>query len=524
MASVNPGEIIGRSLLEHVKVHESRQMFPRLYNTVIETSKSFKRSKGGSLKDLRLVEKWNDLVDQGVQGDYVRATELGARTRLLLGKKMMFKNEKGQFVQINADVGVHKEIAPFLKDYIESPTYSKAEQLNFVSKQAKLGFSFFHHGSLIAQDIATGLTRGDLRIIHHIREGNRLWERNDPVMRRLYRHGLEGKRSYEDINYGRLFTLPNAPKGINAAMKVLQWPGQKMARFLFDYVQPGLKTHFAYREYTKGLQKALKSGMTEDQWARKVVKAADAFFSGEDMRRAMLESWRMTASMYFSPGGRRVFQVGFLSPTWQREHLLAAGRIGESMTGMMRGPEAWIYRRYLAGALSLYVAANVANYVWTKKMDGEGRFIFQNPSEKFFHVRAPFNYPDGSPAYVRPLKSIFEIPEFGYDVVGSVFKGNDPFRKVSYKIAPWITATAKQFWNFDYYGQKYKPGNKSQWWKRPADWGADVLLPISFSQGQRAIQGKLPPAAIPVAAVGMPVSKEPKKKKTTRRRRPTRSR
>jgi hypothetical protein len=483
-------------------------MIKELYHIPADPGITIKRTARGKKAVAGIIERWDLLSKQGLTEEYTRFDNP------YLDKPIVIPLPEGEGVRIlKGAIGVRNELYPFIKNYFERPDYGRFEQLNFATKSLKLGFSFFHHVSLGMQELAHG------RIpFKNIPFGQRLMKEGGAEMRLLHKEGLEIK-GYEDINYNRLFTVPEKTafgRNMNRALRVLQYPITQGARFLFQYIQPGMKSAFAYNEYVKGLPKALEEGLTKEQWARKTVKAADGFFSGEDAVRGSLESWRITAKLYFNPAGRRIFQAGFLSPTWQREHLLVAGRVAQSALPKalreklgidMSTPEAHIYRRYFAGALTLYAAANMYNYYMTKKLDGEGKFMFQNEGGKFFQVRAPFNYPKDkngveAKAWIRPLKSIFEVPEF----LHGVFAKEDPLTKVSYKLSPWIKATAEQIWNFDYYGKKYKEGEGGIG-RRALDWTIDVTEPFSGEQLEQIVEGKLPKESLPFTTFGMPISK-----------------
>jgi len=216
------------------------------------------------------------------------------------------------------------------------------------------------------------------------------------------------------------------------------------------------------------------------------------------------------------PEARKFWQRAMLSFTWQREHALVGKRVAESfMTDKMierlgleeMGPIKGVYRKYALGAVMMVGAVDLFNQVTTKKMDGKAKHLWQNPSGKGFAMRAPWNMPgytvvdkngkerkiEGGPAYIRPLKSVFELAEFS----------TDTFKKLGYKLSPIVTAIAHQFWPGKYqpnYGGITDP-------KRTRDFILDMTQPFTVDQGMSALKGKRGWKGAVLPAFGFPVSK-----------------
>jgi hypothetical protein len=229
----------------------------------------------------------------------------------------------------------------------------------------------------------------------------------------------------------------------------------------------------------------------------------------------LLETNRFMVKAYFTPEARKVWQAALLSPTWQREHILVAKNVAKSFMpdsmikklGMSEmGPIKSAYRRYALGAIMMIGAVDIWNYIATQQMDGEGKHMWQNPEGKRFAVRAWWNEPEyykedkngrtitkpEAPAYIRPLKSVFEVAEWA----------SDPFKKASYKIAPMVTAIGEQLWGDykQYEGVEDLP-------KRAKDFILDTSTPIVAEQLYRYYEGETSIYGVAMPFVGMPVSR-----------------
>ena len=508
MATTNLGDIIGGAWESLVRAQQSREMFKTLHNVGAEKGVTIQLMKGKPTKPIRMVERWDLLQKQGLTEDYTRYSHPA------LDKAIIFKDVNGALVKLKGAVGVRKELYPFVRSYLESPTYGTFSKLNFATKSLKLGFSMFHVMSLGMQELA------NFRIpFKNIPRGLREIKNLGEEMRILHKEGLEIFKGYEDVGYRNRFFEGSGrwSKMGNTVTK----PIEMMRTFIFDVVQPGMKASFALDKYNELLPKYLKRRLTKEQCARDVVKAADGHFSGEHYKRSLLETNRFMVKMYFTPEARKTWQAALLSPTWQREHLLVAKNVAKSfmpdrfirklrLTEM--GPVKGEFRKYLLGAAMIISAVDLWNYQSTLKMDGTGLHLWENPEGKGFAVRAPWNEPgytmidkngkerrvQGGPAYIRPLKSVFEVAEWV----------KTPFKKFVYKLSPIMTATGRQMWPSKYQ-KEYKgwPDMDQRVW----DFITDVGTPISGSQiGRWAVGKKTLPSAI-VPFFGAPTSRLDKK-------------
>jgi hypothetical protein len=409
---------------------------------------------------------------------------------------------------------------------MENPTYAALDDMLFVTKTLKLGVSGFHAMMLGMQELA------NRRIpFKNIPRGLRIREALGPELKVLHQEGLDIHTRYADIG-GKAAPFSGG-RVAREANRVLD-----LARsWLFDYVQPGMKISFAHDTFNKLLPRYLKkynpevtlataraeieSGKVATdailRAARDAVKAADGHFSHEHIQRSLLETNKWMVKLYFLPEARKFWQRILLSPTWQREHLLVAKNVAKSFMpdkairrlGMEEiGPIKEEYRRYLYTGLAIVGAADAYNLTTTLQMDGKAKHLWQNPKGKGFAVRAPWNNPgytvigkdgrerhiQGGPAFIRPLKSLFEVAEFT----------SDPVKKLGYKLSPIIQALAGVFFpgTFD---EKHEgiAGMPAQ----TRDFILDLTTPISVSQALDAFRGRKTPQAALLPFFGFPVSK-----------------
>lgn len=529
-ATTNIGDLIGLEWESAMRAHQTRQMFKSLAEIQGEKGVEITRVPSAQAKPVRFIERWDKLQQQGLADDYMRATDMGVNARQALSRKFRIKGEDGIITSIDMDVGVHKSIASHVRAYIENPTYGTLSQLNFISKSLKLGGNLFHPVMLGWQELA------NWRIpFKNIPRGLKLRNNLGPEVRLLHQEGLELFKGYEDVGYRNKFF-----EGVNLGGKignVATYPVTKMRDFIFEVVQPGMKTAFAFDKFNKLLPKYLKGTEWTPEMvikafesgkplpkealkcARDVVKKADGHFSGEHYKRSLLETNRWMVKMYFSPEARKFWQAALLSPTWQREHVLVAKNVAKSfMPNKMIKKYRWLgeevgpirrdYQKYALAGVMIVGAVDMYNYMMTEQMDGKGKHLWQNPEGKGFGVRAWWDEPGytvtdkngkkrrikGGKAYIRPLKSLFEVAEWG----------SKPLRKLSYKVAPWISATSALLF----------PGKYDKEYKGITDlpeaslqFLLDVGEPITVNQYRDWLAGKKTFKAAAFPFIGMPVSK-----------------
>jgi len=505
MATTNLGDIIGGAWESLIRAQQSRAMFKTLHNVAAEKGVEIQLRRGSKKKGVRMVERWDLLNKQGLTEDYVRYSHWA------LDKAIAFKDVNGTLVRLKGAVGVHKNLFPFVKAYMENPNYGTISRLNFASKSMKLGMSFFHVVSLGMQEAA------NWRIpFKNIPRGLRFRKALDPTMQILHQEGLDLFKGYEDIGYRNKFF--EGQNWWGKAGNVVTKPIELMRDFIFDVVQPGMKMSFAHDQYTKLLPEYLKKGLTKEQCARDVVKAADGHFSHEHWKRSLLETNRTMVKLYFMPEARKAWQNALLSPTWQREHMLVAKDVMKSFMpdrmikklGMREmGPIKAEYRKYALGAAMMIGAADLYSLYATNLMDGKALHLWENPEgKKGFYVRAPWNEPSytvtdkngkertipGAPAYIRPYKSIFEVAGWFAD----------PVEKFTYKLSPVVAAMGRQMFPSRY--QKEYEGI-TDIPRRVSEFLLDVGTPISGSQVGLVFRGKKEPVSAVFPFFGMPTSK-----------------
>jgi hypothetical protein len=522
-ATTNIGKLVGLELESITRAGSARQLFKELHGIKGNNNLAIVRSHKGTPQPIRMVESWSALEKQGLTDGYVRYDSP------FLDKAITHESKDGRLVTMKGAVGVKEELYPFVKAYIENPQYGKLSELNFAAKSLTLGASLFHVVSLGMQELA------NLRVpFVHIPKGLKLTKDMGASVRLMHQEGLELFKGYEDLGYQNQF-FDNATT-LGKTGNVITWPMAKMRDFIFGYVQPGMKVSFSDALFNKLMPKYLeKTGWTAEealnawdkgkpmppevkarmqQCAREVVQKVDGHFSGEHYKRSLLESNRFMAKMYFSPEARVKWQAALLSPTWQREHLLVAKNVAKSFMpdSMIKklglsemGPIKSQYRKYALGAAMMVGAVDLWNYQSSLIMDGEGKHLWDNPKGKGFAVRAWWDEPSyevtdkngkrrivsGGPAYIRPLKSVFEVAEWVHD----------PFKKMGYKLSPALSAMGEQLFGMKQYDGL--PAIPERAW----DYITDSATPIVVDQSIRTAQGKQSVEAAIFPFFGMPVSK-----------------
>jgi len=323
-ASANLGEIIGLELESATRANNARQLVKSLYGIKGDPETSIVLRKGGKPQPISMVEGWDLLTKQGLTEGYVRYDSS------FLDKPIVFKSSSGKPIMIKGAIGVKEELYPFVRAYIENPSYGNLSQLGFVTKSLRLGLSMFHVVSLGMQEAT------NLRIpFIHIPNGLKAIKERSPELKLLYQEGLELYKGYEDLGYRNKFFDGGSVLGKTG--NIATYPIVKIRDFIFDYVQPGIKVSFGMMQLNKLLPRYLKktgwiaeealeayeSGkpMPQEvrdrlfQCAREVVQKCDGHFSGEHYKRSLLETNRFMVKLYFTPEARKAWQIALLSPT-----------------------------------------------------------------------------------------------------------------------------------------------------------------------------------------------------------------
>lgn len=412
-ASTNIFELIGLGYEGVARANASRTMLQALAGIESIDPRQIKRSPSGTPKPMRVIERWSKLKEQGLDDGYTRYHHP------VLDKRLAIQLPNGLVMSFQGAIGIKDELYPFVRDYVESPNYGKLSRLMFAAKTLKL-MSGFHVFSLQFQAFAGSPFMAKIPILN-VFNGLRTIKEGGENLRLLYRNGLDVKGYADTGNY------ESALQGPGVIKKALR----ATSDFTFNVVHPGIKVYSTMLDFERLIsEQEEKTGkqLNDEQKnaiAQKVVTFNNALFSGEDYRTALLLSNEWMARNWYSPEARKKWQNILLSPTWQKEHLQMAKDAFKAFTTGRKDLDAHLYRRYIWGALSIYATANLYNWVMTKRMDGKGKFMIQNPNA--FTVRMPWNTSDDHKVYAHPLKSIFEIPEFLSDPAGKAISKLAPF-------------------------------------------------------------------------------------------------
>lgn len=492
-ATSNPAELINLTLQSLTNAGRNREFLKSIASIESDIPNNLFRSGTSKVaKPLRVIESWSKLNEQQLTDGYVKYSHDA------LSKPIVYKDSNGVLHSVKGDIGIQKDIFPYVKAYMEEPTFNNYDKFNFATKSLKL-MSGFHIMSLQWQAVAGAPGLSKLPF-YNVIKGLRQIEQGGENLRILYRNGLELK-GFADIGGSH----KNALEAL-AETKYGKIPGTILTatqKFTFDIVHPGIKTNTAlhvYENMVKDLKASLNDGINEviltqaqkEGLAHQTVKYVDRLYSGEDYKTAMLNSGAWMAKYFYSPAARKMWQRGLISPQWQKAHIGIVGDIGKAFTPKYwKNPESKLYRGYFYNALGIYGVANLYNFAMTKHMDGEGKFMFQNDGANAFSIRAPYNDPDGRKVYFRPLKSIFEVPELADDLVGRVIA----------KAAPMVAAIAGQIKPNDI--MKYQGNDKI--YQRVKDFAFDVAAPMSVPtvlNESKALTSKI------LAVIGIPTSKD----------------
>ncbi|MHB8362819.1 MAG: hypothetical protein ACYDBX_04340, partial [Patescibacteria group bacterium] len=314
----------------------------------------------------------------------------------------------------------------------------------------------------------------------------------------LYRNGLELHGYADTGNYES--ALNNMVRSKNKVISIAGKLLNASANFTFNVVHPGIKTNTSmhvFDDLRTQAETTVGRALNTDELnniAKKAVDYTDKLFSGEDIKGQLLRTNEWMAKYWYSPEARKTWEMSLLSPTWQKEHLGMFKDVIKSLSTQSGKPEAYLYRRYLYGALSIYASSNLYNFVMTKHMDGEGKLMIQNPDA--FSVRMPWNENDGRATYMRPLKSIFEVPELMSDVIGTLIHDKAPMKIIS-KVNPTIKSGLEAYTDIR---------DKKPFHKVLLNATENAVFPISGSM----IGGKEPLASQVFSTIGAPVYGAPK--------------
>lgn len=514
MVTMNPGRLLGEAWKSVVRVHQTKEMLRNLHR--MEAPDILPIVENGNTRPAGMLESWSTIKQQGLEEYYTRVDH--KKTNDVISKDIVVPIGRKTSRVLKTDMGVLNEVHPFVQSYIESPTYGKMAKFVFAAKGAKL-FGFFHPAVLAKNSLLTGYNP----FTGIVKGGKLLKDINNETVLLLRRNGLNAS-GFEDIGFNtkQALEFDNASL-LGKAGNVATYIPRGVQHMIFDVIHPNIKTYIAHGEFIKRWPELRDKGLTRDQAAREVVRFTDQLLSGEDYKMALLESSRFAAKYYYSASMRKAHQMTWLSPTWQVEHIrmfmesvkasfpeAVYNKYKDIQPGNMRlmreferSQVSKTYRKYLAGAMAMYTAYNLANYATTKYMDGEGKFIFQNEEGKRLgHVRLPFNHPDGTKAFAYPMKSVMEVP----GAMGALIDGD--FSKFLSKLNPVISETVQQAYNVDQFGDKlYEDWEDVNLADKAIKWMDDVWSPISVTTIIDAAKNNKSTLGVVLSQFSFPVSK-----------------
>jgi hypothetical protein len=450
----NIGEMLGEQLKSVAYAAQTRNMVKSM-------------GRDGTFKS------WAKVVKDGTSDNYVRVSEP------LFRKKVVFKDPEGQVHVVGeTDGAIDKDLYPYWKAYRENPTYGNFSKFISIVTNWKLALSLFHPMTLARTTLELGRSPSGFVRGAKIRAG----APDNAMDRALYKQGLE-HQAYDPMRA----TLKSHP-----VRTVL---GQTA---LFEYLVPNMKWYVAHKNFESALRKlpdfdwseeAFKRKDVEDM-ARQVVRQTDRFYSGEDVKRAGLESTALMNKMYYSPLARKLWAGALISPTWQKAHILAAKDVAKSIIGdaasQRLGAKQSIsatkgrYLTYFGSVLTAMGISDAINYYNTKEQDGQGKHVWENPEGQGFSIRMPWNSPEGKQVYSRPFKSEIEVAEMLNSLkkvaTGTLESGN-PLSKFISKASPVVGAGVHQV--FPPYPGQFKKGA----WPRLKQLASDIGTPIGVGTG-----------------------------------------
>ncbi len=528
MATNNLGTIIGKDFETAITAHATRELVKHLNEIPIGIEKPLsdvpsiaQKLEPGEAGESRpmLVENWHRVNESAMAEEYVRIDDVP-----FLKKPIVYKNKHGKKVTLEGPVAFHESIALQAGNFFAKPRFQTMNKIMTIAKSTFLTGPFHYMTTGIID-----LFMGRIPPLDVIKGGRIKWDLDNPTTRLLARNGLKAA-GYDELGFNPtdiFFTgKTKIGRGAAATANVALSPLYYANKIMFDGWVNNMQWSMAYDFYTKNRHKwterhpDLPIEVVDDMAARESVKQATNFMSHEDVKLAVLETNRMMNRFYYSTTGKFLWNMGLISPSWQLQHLRGFGlgvkglipkKVIKSLGIAENSPQANVYRRYIAGIGLSYALMNLENFIVTKQMDGEGKFIFQNPPGKnAFHMRAPWNNPDDPEgkkgAYIHGFKALLEVFEALYYGGKTILGDGDALKKFTGKLAPWWRAAFGTFvFNVDEYGNKIY--EKRSFPEKILDFTRQTFEPISLQAfAKLSEQHKAPIGAI-VSAFGFPVSK-----------------
>ncbi len=528
MATNNIGTTIGKDFETAITAHATRELVKHLNEIPIGIEKplsdvpsiaqKLEPGKSGESRPM-LVENWHRVNESALAEEYVRIDDVP-----FLKKPIIYKNADGKKVTLEGPVAFHESIA------LQAANFFAKSRFQTMNRVMTIGKSMFLTGPF--HYMTTGIIdvfMGRVPPLDVIKGGRLKWDLDNPTTRLLARNGLKAA-GYDELGFNPTdiyFTgKGKIGRGAAATANVALSPLYYANKIMFDGWVNNMQWSMAYDFYTKNRHKwterhpDLPIEVVDDMAARESVKQATNFMSHEDVKLAILETNKFMNRFYYSTTGKFLWNMGLISPSWQLQHARGFGagvksflpkKVVKSLGLGENSPQANVYRRYIAGIGLSYALMNLENFMATKQMDGEGKFIFQNPPGKdVFHFRARWNNPDDPEgkkgAYIHGFKALLEVPEALYYGGKTILGDGDAIKKFTGKLAPWWRAAfGTLVFNVDEYGNKIY--EKKSFPEKILDFTRQTFEPISLQAfAKLSEQHKAPIGAI-VSAFGFPVSK-----------------
>jgi|GEM_PF-4302408 len=374
----------------------------------------------------RILENWKDITKAGLTDQY---TLTSAESVPFLARPIRYKDATGNIWLIRGPVGIHKAVAPWVTEYFKKWDFGTLAKVVGTAKSAKL-WGVFHAVQVnLSYMVATGRNP-----VKGFIEGRRLRWADDPIVEGLVEHGMK-MEGWKDFEFDPVALFKVHRKDIigkvgKIASDVWTFP----IRLTFHEVVNSIKLSAAYRAFEQtwpDWQRRIGPDLSKEQARsnalRDAVKFADNMASHPDFRYGMLESSKFALRFWYSTAGRKFWYYAMLAPNWLRSHVLAFSLGTKSFVpdailrrigAKEKRPIDKLYRRYMYGLATMYGMMELANYMSTWHMDGEGKFVHENePGKRLFHVRTPWNSKDGRKEYVLMPKTAIEVPKFIYGLV-----------------------------------------------------------------------------------------------------------
>ena len=387
----------------------------------------------------------------------------------------------------SSEVTAHPDIFPYVNAIFESGGPVGASKnvvglVNAAMKKGRLSMSLFHHLALTEAAISVRghkyFTKDLPRMYKAIRKGEWGVMEDIPLTKRAVGDGVSVKTP-SDFQRTRidesLRSLAMATKDVPVVGKGVagsRWFLNKWDTTLFDFLQTSYKL-YAYEGLTEEMTKfAIKKGkdIPIKKIGAEVAQFVNDTYGGQ--------AWELLGK---SDNWVKGMNNMLLSPDWTistiRQALAPTGLGAGKVFSWANNAETAFLRRKMGqkfwkrALVYYYGGLNTLNYAMTKKMTGEGRFMWQNPEGNRMNVMIGYDE-EGREKYLRLGKQFREVPEF-FD---------EPVTKVGRKIAPLAQTAFEQFTG-------HSVGGYPEEWSEKYGWS-------SFGSRAKNVAGKFVPLTL----------------------------